>query len=174
MIVELTKAQLAHALSLAIARHDAKHTSFRNKDTTEFANDAKTDLAENMDVCPQYMAHFIGVLGEMAWSVHSGEPLDEEIYAVRDGGEDFAGLEVKTLTYFGVGEPELKIPETEFYKRASVKTYVLARVNPKTPKRVELLGKISRKKFEEEKKSKKYGRYKPRNFVVGQSRMDPI
>lgn len=120
------------------------------------------------------MPHFIGLLGEMVWSIHSGQVLDENIYAVRDGGEDFDGVEVKTITYFGNGEPELKIPVKEYTLRDKVSMYVLVRVDVKHPSSVEILGTISRDQFDLVKSKKKYGKYKPTNYTVPVSKMEPI
>jgi hypothetical protein len=174
MRISLTDEQVDYCLELGMARHDAKDKSFRNRDVGKFQNQSKHTLADYVKVDPQYMAHFIGVLGEMAWSIHTGEALDEEIYAVRDNGEDFEGTEVKTLTYFGRGEPELKIPESEYKERQSVQRYVLARVDPKSPNDVELLGKIDREIFDVLKEKKQYGVSKPKNFIVPQSSMERV
>lgn len=174
MLIKLTEAELRDCIDLAQQRHDAKHASFRNRDTAEFANEAKASLAshEKISVPTEYMAHFIGLLGEAAYAKHTGQEVDRAIYAVRDGGEDFPSLEVKTITYRGKGEPELKIPVGEFAARDTVETYVLARANTDDPQKVELLGKIDREQFEQIAKIKKYGRYKPTNMVVGASQME--
>ena len=174
MLIKLTEAELRDCIELSQQRHDAKHTSFRNRDTKEFANEAKASLAshEKISVPTEYMAHFIGLLGEMAYAKHTNQEIDRAIYAVRDGGEDFPSLEVKTITYRGKGEPELKIPVGEFAARDTVETYVLARANIDDPHQVELLGYISRSNFEKAARVKKYGRYKPTNMVVGASQME--
>ena len=118
----------------------------------------------------QYMPHFLGLVGEYAWSKYSGEPVDEEIYSVRDGGEDFKGIEVKTITYTGKGEPELKITQKEYEARKKPKKYVLVRFDIKNQE-VEILGTITRYMFDKKKKKKKYGRYLPNNYVVPVSEM---
>lgn len=174
MLINLTAAELRDCIDLAQQRHDAKHASFRNRDTAEFANPAKEALSghKKINIPQEYMAHFIGLLGEAAYAKHTEQEVDRAIYAVRDGGEDFPSLEVKAITYRGKGEPELKIPVQEFAKRNSVETYVLARVDIENPHKVELLGYISRSDFEKLARVKKYGRYKPTNMVVGASQME--
>lgn len=171
MKTKLSTEQLQKALALAMQRHDAKHKSFRNRTTDEFMNAAKESMAGTMKVDSQYMAHFIGVVGETAWSLHTGEPVDEKIYAVRDDGEDFKGIEVKTITYCGAGEPELKITVKEYAERKPPKLYVLVRFN-KPRGEVEVLGKITRMDFDKKCKVKQYGRNKPMNYVVPASVMD--
>jgi hypothetical protein len=171
MKFKFTDEQMQTALSLAMQRHDAKSNSFRNRTTEEFMNEAKSKLAGSAKVDYQYMAHYLGVLGETAWSLHTGEPVDTEIYAVRDDGEDFKGIEVKTMTYMGAGEPELKITVKEYTQRKPPKLYVLVRFDLKKNE-AEILGKITRSKFDSNCKTKQYGRNKPMNYVVPASVMD--
>jgi len=171
MKIKLTDKQLEEALSLAMQRHDAKSKSFRNRTTEEFMNEAKSKLASTAKVDYQYMAHYLGVIGEMAWSLFTGEPVDTNIYAVRDDGEDFKGVEVKTITYCGPGEPELKITVKEYTQRKPPKMYVLVRFNMEKNE-TEVLGTITRQKFDRECKTKQYGRGKPMNYVVPASIMD--
>lgn len=173
MKFKLSKKQLKYALELAILRHDAKHASFRNKDTKRFINESKTKLSEEMKVDFQYMAHFLGVIGELGYSLATGEPVDEEIYAVRDSGQDFDGVEVKTITYMGAGEPELKIPVTEYETRTPPKKYALVRYD-RGRKEVDVLGTISRHNFDKRKKKKKYGAGKPMNYIVPLSAMEEM
>lgn len=173
MKFKLSKKQLKYALELAIMRHDAKHISFRNKDTRRFVNESKTKLSEEMKIDFQYMAHFLGVIGELGYSLATGEPVDEEIYSVRDAGEDFDGVEVKTITYMGAGEPELKIPVSEYESRNPPKTYALVRYD-RNRKEVDVLGTITRDSFEKYKKKKKYGAGKPLNYIVPLSVMEKM
>lgn len=169
MKFELTKANLSYLFNLAKQRHDAKHSSFRN--ASRIMSDEKNEAFEDLfKIDKQYMPHFLGLVGEYAWSKYSGEPLDETIYAVRDGGEDFKGVEVKTITYMGAGEPELKITQKEYEARKKPNKYVLVRFDLKS-KVVEILGTITRYMFDKEKVSKKYGRFLPNNFVVPVSKM---
>ena len=170
MKFKLNKEQLEYALDLAMRRHDAKHSSFRNKTTEKFRNENKSRMSEKFKVDFQYMAHFLGVIGELGYSLATGEEVDEEIYAVRDSGQDFDGVEVKTITYMGAGEPELKIPVYEYDKRTPPKLYVLTRFNSNINE-VDVLGNITRKQFDKVKKKKQYGVGKPLNYIVTLSDM---
>lgn len=174
MIINLSPEQLRKCKNLAVARHDAKAATFRNRTTKIFRNKAKDDLAIATGLDVQYMAHFIGVLGEMAWAIHSGQELDTQIYAVRDNGEDFPGVEIKAITYSGLGEPELKIPQKEYDTRTDVQLYVLVRINTTEPEEVEILGSIDRDVFEALSEQKQYGPNKPINYVVPLSMMAEV
>jgi hypothetical protein len=166
MKIKFNPEQLQKAVDTAIARHEAKNISFRNKSI--YFPQKKNEFG----IPNEYAPHLIGVLGEMAWATVKGVPIDEKIYKVRDKGEDFRGVEIKTVTYFGRGEPELKVKVKEFHKKHP-QVYVLMRVDPNTLE-VELLGKISRKKFDDLKKVKRYGAKLPDNYIVPLSLMDEI
>ena len=101
MVINLTKQEISFAKKLAKKRHNAKNTFIRNRGI----------LMKEGSV---YDPHTIGLIGEMAYAKFIGEKVDEEIYAVRDKGQDFNKVEVKTITYFGDGEPELKIKQKQF------------------------------------------------------------
>ena len=94
MKFKLNKTQLNYALELAKQRHDAKHASFRNKDVARFMNEKKEELSDEFRVDKQYMAHFLGVIGELGYALATDQKVDEEIYSVRDSGQDFDGVEV--------------------------------------------------------------------------------
>lgn len=173
MKFKLSREQLNYALNLAVKRHDAKHSSFRNKDVEEFRNESKNKLSEKFKVDHQYMSHFLGVIGELGWSLVSGDTLDENIYSVRDDGQDFEGIEVKTITYMGAGEPELKITLKEYEQRKPPELYVLTRFNLRKNE-IDVLGKISRETFDEVKTKKRYGYNKPMNYIVPLSEMQPV
>ena len=173
MKFKLTKKQLNYALGLAMKRHDAKHASFRNKDTDRFMNESKGSLSEKFSVDKQYMAHFLGVIGELGYSLVTGESVDENIYSVRDDGQDFDGVEVKTITYMGSGEPELKITVKEYEQRKPPELYFLTRFNLKKNE-VEVLGRISRRDFDEKKKQKRYGARLPLNYIIPLSKMEQL
>jgi hypothetical protein len=160
MIINLTKEEVSFAKKLAKKRHNAKNTFIRNRGI----------LMRDGSV---YDPHTIGLIGEMAYAKFTGEKIDEEIYAVRDKGQDFNKVEVKTITYFGDGEPELKIKQKEFETK-NPETYILARVDKKKLSSVELLGSISRKNFDENKIAKRYGRFNPDNWIVPLSKMDKL
>tara|TARA_R110000824_G_scaffold103358_4_gene245524 strand:- start:2089 stop:2610 length:522 start_codon:yes stop_codon:yes gene_type:complete len=173
MKFKLNKEQLEYALDLAMRRHDAKHSSFRNNTTEKFRNENKSKMSDKFKVDFQYMAHFLGVIGELGYSLVTGEDVDEEIYAVRDGGQDFDGVEVKTITYMGAGEPELKIPVGEYERRIPPNSYVLVRFDLNRNE-VDVLGQITRSNFDEKKKKKQYGRNKPLNYIVPLSSMERL
>lgn len=169
MKIKLSDSELNYIYNLAKKRHDAKHESFRN--SSQIIPEAKKDAFKSIyDIDQEYMPHFLGLVGEYAWSKYSGEPLDEEIYSVRDNGEDFKGIEVKTITYIGKGEPELKITVKEYQSRKAPEQYVLCRFDMQNSQ-IEILGDITRENFDKEKKEKKYGRFLPKNFVVPLSKM---
>lgn len=160
MIINLTKKEVAFAKKLAKKRHNAKNTFIRNRGI----------LMKEGSV---YDPHTIGLIGEMAYAKFTGEKIDEEIYAVRDKGQDFHKVEVKTITYFGDGEPELKIKQKEFETK-NPEIYILARVDKNKLGSVELLGKISRENFDRNKVAKRYGRFNPDNWIVPLSLMEGL
>lgn len=160
MIINLTKQEISFVKKLAKKRHNAKNTFIRNRGI----------LMREGSV---YDPHTIGLIGEMAYAKFSGEKIDETIYAIRDKGQDFNKIEVKTITYFGDGEPELKIKQKEFETK-NPETYILARVDKKKLEEVELLGKISRKDFNKKKTAKRYGRFNPDNWIVPLSLMEKL
>ena len=153
MKFKLNNKQIKYALELAVRRHDATHTSFRNKDTQMFLNENKMKLSKEVKADFQYMAHFLGVIGELGYAIATDQKVDEEIYSVRDSGQDFDGVEVKTITYMGYGEPELKITTKEYEQRTPPKLYVLTRFNIKNNE-IEVLGRITREDFDLFKKRK--------------------
>lgn len=169
---KLSKKEILYIAKLAKDRHDIKHNGYKNA-SQNIPEEKRDGFAQNYSMDKNYMPHFVGLVGEYAWSLYTGEKLDENIYKVKDCGQDFDGIEVKTITYFGDGEPELKITEKEYNSRKVPDFYVLCRYNTST-KEVELLGKISRADFDLNKKRKKYGRFLPANFVVPLSKMERI
>jgi hypothetical protein len=165
MIIELTDEQLNSAIEIAKKRHEAKNMSFRNKRISS--------SEETLFGLPkEYSPHIIGAIGEMAWSIASNEPMDEQIYKVRDSGRDFSsGVDVKTITYSGTGEPELKIQLKEYERKTPTK-YILAHFDMK--RTVNLLGQITREDFDVKKKKRKYGAGKPMNYIIPLSLMEKI
>jgi len=113
----------------------------------------------------------LGVIGELGYALATDQKVDEEIYSVRDSGQDFEGVEVKTITYMGAGEPELKITVKEYDQRTPPELYVLTRFNLKKHE-VEVLGQITREKFDLFKEKKRYGMNLPMNYIVPASAMD--
>jgi hypothetical protein len=160
--ITLTKDQYNTCLQLAKNRHNSKNEKIRNKNT--LMKDPKKD----------YYPHLIGILGEMAWAIHTGQDIDSNIYkTTTKHHQDFVDTEVKTTTYFGDGEPELKIPKKEF-KRKQAKLYILARVDIKKLTEIQILGTITHNKFVRRRKTKRYGKKYPFNWVVPLSKMEEV
>ena len=171
MKINISKDYQKYALEIDIKRHEAKALSFRNKSL--FNNVSIPN--ESTGIPNEYMPHYIGVLGEIAWSIATGENIDTNIYPVRDNGEDFNGVEIKTITYKGLGEPELKITKKEFFERKSPRIYVLTRIDiTSNNAEVEILGKIEKREFDRLKVEKQYGKNKPINYIVPLSLMTKI
>jgi len=174
-VISITKKEINYILSLAKKRHDAKPSNIKNSGIL-----IDRDLNNPLE---NYLPHFIGIVGEYAWAKHTNKNIDETIYEIRDD-EDFNGEEVKTITYYGTGESELKVKVQEYNNKKPLK-YILARTNKdnilkalnsdsqKTLK-VELLGEICRSDFEREKIKKRYGQYNPENYVVPLSKMKEL
>lgn len=174
-IIKISQKEINFILNLAKKRHDAKPSSIKNTGILISRN--ISNPLEN------YLPHFIGLVGEYAWAKHTNQNVDEEIYEIRDS-EDFNGEEIKTITYFGAGEPELKIKVNE-YQSKKPKKYILARTdkqkilkvlnsNSDDSINVELLGEISRNEFETKKVKKCYGFNNPMNYVVSLSNMKQL
>ena len=173
--ITITKKEIDYILALAKKRHDAKPNNIKN-----------TGILIDRDVnnpVENYLPHFIGIVGEYAWAKHTNRCVDEDIYEIRDS-EDFDGEEIKTITYYGHGEPELKIKVTEFDSKKP-KKYILARTNKEKILKaltanaensieIELLGVISRDDFNTNKIKKRYGFNNPLNYIVGRSKMNEV
>lgn len=173
--ITITKKEINYILALAKKRHDAKSDNIKN--TGILMDRDLNNPVEN------YLPHFIGIVGEYAWAKHTNRSVDENIYEVRDS-EDFDGEEIKTITYYGHGEPELKIKVTEFDSKKP-KKYILARTNKEKILKaltantensieIELLGVISRDDFDTNKIKKRYGFNNPLNYIVGRSKMNEV
>ena len=161
--ISLSKDEVSFGYTQGKKRHYAKDISFREKGHVKI-KDSKLN----------YESHAIGFLGEYAWGKFTNQSVDLAIYSVRDSGEDFPETEVKTITYTGTGEPELKIPIEEFNERKSVNKYVLAKIDKNNPEKVELLGTISRKDFKKKSKKRQYKKNYPWNYIVPLSQMSKV
>ena len=136
---------------------------------------------ENVDVRNKLVdenGNYCDIINKQIYDV-----VDEDIYEIRDS-EDFDGEEIKTITYYGHGEPELKIKVTEFDSKKP-KKYILARTNKEKILKaltanaensieIELLGVISRDDFDTNKIKKRYGFNNPLNYIVGRSKMNEV
>jgi hypothetical protein len=174
-IIKLNKKEIDYVLSLAKKRHDAKPNNIKNSGIL-----IDRDISNPLE---NYLPHFIGLVGEYAWAKYTKREVDENIYTIRDN-EDFNGEEVKTITYYGDGEPELKVKLKE-YENKKPNKYILARtdkikilkaLNSNTQKSIdiELLGEISRENFDHNKVKKRYGMNNPMNYVVSLSKMNEL
>lgn len=168
VIITFTEEQKKSAIEECMARNNAKDESFREKST--FIKTEGTNLPKASD-----LTHILGVLSEKAFATFSGCDYDRNIYKVRDSGIDFGkDVEMKCITYMG-DNPELKIPVGEFDNpRRTPKKYVLARINKNNLNVVELLGEITREKFEEAKTEKTYRGHSHINYIVGIEHMSSV
>jgi len=174
MKVELTPEEVADALDLASQRHEAKHASVRDTGAISRATIPKGTPLEDFIPDRRYRAHFIGLLGEVAYAKATGGEIDRNIYS---GGDSHLGdvgrVEVKTATWMGP-DVHLKITERELQKENQPEKYVLARIDEKNFHCVELIGEIGRDDFMEKSISKKYGRSYPKNQIMDAADLDPI
>jgi hypothetical protein len=171
MVITLEDKQIELAREWAKRRHEAKHISFKNKGMLVGRQKPKT-LVEEYIYDKTHKAHFLGLLGEIAYAAAVGAKIDTQIYDVRDTGADVNGVEIKTSTFTGHGV-ELKIPQDEFKKKCPQK-YVLARLNENLFNVVELIGEITREDFDQYKAIKQYGPNNPINYIVGTHHLKPI
>jgi hypothetical protein len=140
MIITLTNEQIEWCKNLAIKRSG----SMNHSDTLNSQNFLKQK--------PSWYRHYVGVLGELAYSIHTGQAVDETTIGKGDSGIDFEdGVQVKASDT--VNKPNLMFPVSQFNRKIA-KNYVLAWV--KLPE-VELIGRITREKILEVKTTKDYG-----------------
>ncbi len=100
---------------------------------------------------PGWWRHYIGALGEVAYSKATGHKVDTETIGRGDGGADFPnGVQIKST--MKKHKPDLIISKRQFnMKKGTI--YVLAWI--KIPK-VEFVGWITRSKFDTLKQLKKF------------------
>ena len=115
--------------------------------------------------------------GEIAYAHVKGLEIDRTAKPTGDS-TDFGGVEVKTSTYQGDGI-ELKIT-VKNYNRKQAKKYILCR-SPQGLTRdnfvdeclwIEIIGEITREKFDRVKSLKNYGNRD--NYIVGVDQLDPV
>jgi len=113
--------------------------------------------------------HFIGVLGEKAYSAYSGYPVDDQTIGRGDSGVDFpGGVQVKTACL--ESKPRLMIPQSQ-YDRKMCEYYVLAWVRSGDYSSVVILGRITRSHFDDIKESATF--YVPTYFCMAKS-LEPL
>lgn len=99
----------------------------------------------------------LGLLGETAYSLMTGKPINTEVWRDRsDGGQDFDdGTDVKTISYMGP-DPELKMKRLPV--QSKTKKLVLAICDyKKDPNTVNMIGEISFENFKNKCKLQTYG-----------------
>jgi hypothetical protein len=163
MKIKFTDEQLLYARELAYKRHEAKHPSFKNKRRLgDFEKKTKVDQFVKH---PTHKAHFLGILGEMAYASLVNGSIDENIYKIRDTGFDVDDVEVKASTRLS-DDIELKV-EKKHYETKFPKKYVLVRIDENAFRTVEVIGEIEREDFNKCKKVKQYRPNYPINYIVG-------
>lgn len=113
--------------------------------------------------------HVVGMAAEIAYSRVTGRPFDRTIGKSGDKYDFPGGVEVKCSMFKGK-DVELKIKVGE-YSRKRPNLYVLCRVSNDL-KTVEILGEISREKFDKVKHKKNYGHRD--NWVCGLNDLTPV
>lgn len=142
MIIELTAFDLQYIAMFAERQSVVKIATN--------ATSKKHDRAKS-----EFELHYIGAMGEYAVSKYSGVPMNEDVHIGGDDGVDFVinGWEchVKTFTYTG-REPEFFVDNIDkFTATIGIGTRILS------PTRVEIIGCISKTKFEQYATIKNYG-----------------
>lgn len=135
-------------------------------------SDADTKNSRNMMTHrPPWYRHYIGVIGELAYSWFSKQPVDVKTIGRGDDGTDFpSGVQVKASDLGH--EPALMFLKTQ-WQRKQAKVYVLAWVQLTTPvKRVSLLGWLTREDIELLCELKDYG--KGETMVVDAKHLKPV
>lgn len=135
----LSPRQRELAEKLGMARNNAKHESFRDKDKFKIKRESG-------------YSHILGISAEIAYADLTDQEIDTNIYDLGDQ-IDFDGVEIKASTW-PHKDIELKIPFEEYQKKNPL-VYILARID-KNYTTVEFIGSISRKKFDQLKYHKKH------------------
>lgn len=157
MKITLTRYQIIEACSFGRARCGAKPQDIRFNDS---------GYHDDKD---RAYPHMVGMAAEIAYSRVTGKPFDRTIKSSGDGYDFPGGVEVKCSMFMG-RDVELKIKLRE-YSRKRPSKYVLCRVS-KDLKTVEILGEITREKFDKIKKKKNYGHQD--NWVCGINDLTPV
>lgn len=169
-LIKFTDKEVEWAIDMGKQRHGAKHSSFR--ETGRMGDVSKVFGG----------SHILGVLGELAYEKYTGIEMDRNIYSVRDKGYDFKTskksgrnfkIDIKTITYNGEGEKELKVKIDEYIKKTPDE-YVLVFIDKDNLKEATILGYISREDFEKNKKEKKYMYNYSSTYYIGESLLHPV
>tara|TARA_R110001592_G_scaffold95756_2_gene275611 strand:- start:3254 stop:3724 length:471 start_codon:yes stop_codon:yes gene_type:complete len=155
MKIKLTTKQMEWCQELAIKRSGSKNHA-ETKNSINCFKDKKG-----------WHRHYVGVLGELAYSLYSGKKMDLSIIVMGDDGTDFDnGVDVKTSA--SKYRPDLLIFKKQ-YERKRADSYVLAWLQLPI---VELVGSISRNKFDQFKQIKNFG-YGD-SYVVSKTHLNKI
>jgi hypothetical protein len=168
MKIKLNSEQLEYAKNLASKRHESKNISFRN--AHRLHKNLKKSKLDHYILHITHKAHFLGVLGEMAYAKIVNDKIDENIYEVRDTGADVGDVEVKTSTWKG-NDIELKVQKNHFETKFP-KKYVLVRIDENNFDEIEVIGEITREDFDKKKKIKQYAPNYPINYIVGMNSLN--
>ena len=155
MIITLTEEQIEFAKDLGFRRS----ASVGHAETKNNFNAYKTK--------PKWWRHYVGALGEVAYSVYIGKEVDTTTIGTGDDGTDFDhGVDVKSSDLNR--RPNLLLGINQFNKKYA-KRYVLAWVQ--LPK-VELIGYIDRQDVIEKSTIKNFG-YND-NYFVSNNNLKPL
>ncbi len=148
MIITLTEKQIEFAKDLGFKRSASVGHAVTRKSFNAYENKK-----------PDWWRHFIGALGEVAYSVYIGKEVDTTTIGTGDDGTDFDnGVDVKSSDLNR--RPNLLLGVKQFNKKYA-KRYVLAWVKLPT---VELMGYIDREDVIEKSTLKNFG-YNDNYFV---------
>lgn len=141
--------------TIYLCDEDLKFCESHAKKRSGSMDDADTLNSQNFyNNKPPWWRHYIGMLGEFAYQVHSGYKVDTTTIGEGDDGTDFpGGIQVKASD-LGV-MPNLMFPLKQ-WQRKSANIYVLAWVV--LPRTIHLLGWITREKADRVKVIHEYGR----------------
>ena len=155
MKIKLTPEQMQWCKDLAMKRSGSK-------------NHAETKNSINCFKDKEgWHRHYVGVLGELAYSIYSGKKIDISIIGRGDDGTDFDnGVDVKTST--SKYRPNLLMFKKQ-YERKKADSYVLAWLQLPI---VELVGSITRNKFDELKETKDFGYGE--TYIVNKTHLNKI
>ena len=161
--IRLSEKELHAARLLASQRHEAKHVSVRDTGP-RMTSKYKTALVNFIgDV--RHKAHFLGLLGEMAYAKATGGE-------VNDHTGDVGKVEVKTSTWMGP-DIDLKITQREVEDiENQPERYALMRVNESNFSNVEFIGEISRDDFIKKATKKRYKPGYPMNYILDGRKLD--
>ena len=115
---------------------------------------------------------FFGKVGEIGYSKHCGKPVDFTFHEHKgDGGEDFAGVQVKTVTWEGPNKI-LKVRENDSsLTNDTVSKFVLMYVSPGSGGlESHVVGEISKENFL--KKSLIDTKYKTKLYTLNEKDLD--